>query len=51
VDYEKHVREIIEGALPGFNPTDNQIRVLAEILEWNDECKAAEDQQAALAIC
>ena len=44
MDYEKYVREILVGKLPGLNPTDNQIRILVEILKRNDECKAAEDQ-------
>ena len=43
MDYEKYVREILVGKLPGLNPTDNQIRILVEILKRNAECKTAED--------
>jgi hypothetical protein len=45
LDYKKHVREILVSTLPGLSPTDNQIRVVVEILKRNDECRAAEDQQ------
>ena len=45
MDYEKYVREILVGKLPGLNPTDNQIRILAEILKRNEEAKAAEGGQ------
>ena len=46
MDYVKHVRDILTGALPGLDPTDSQIRAIAEILRWNDECKAAEDRRS-----
>lgn len=45
MDYEKYVREMLVGKLPGLNPTDNQIRILVEILKRNDESKAAEGRQ------
>ena len=45
MDYEKYVRDILVGKLPGLNPTDNQIRILAEILKRNDSSKAAEDRR------
>ena len=44
MDYEKRVRELLVGTVPGLNPTENQIPVLVEILKRNDECKTAEDQ-------
>ena len=46
MDYVKHVRELLEGAVPGLTPSEDQIRVLAEILEWNDECQAAEGRDS-----
>ena len=45
MDYEKYVRELLVGKLPGLNPTDNQIRILVEILKRNNEAKAAEGGQ------
>ena len=45
MDYEKYVRDMLVGKLPGLNPTDNQIRILVEILKRNEEARATEGQQ------
>ena len=47
MDYVKHVRKTLEDAVPGMNPTEDLIQGIADLLEWNDECKAAEDRQLA----
>ncbi len=47
VDYVKHVRKTLEDAVPNMKPTDELIQGIADLLEWNDACKAAGSQDPA----
>ena len=47
MDYVKHVRKTLEDAVPNMKPTDVLIQGIADLLEWNDACKAAGSQEPA----